>query len=121
MIKFNSTFALSKYINGTQHAYRNLIRKEAKIGGSIFGSIPKGHRREFFCLDERTWVWHEEWYDNSGHLQNNTTRFEVYSDKIMKVQNGEFYQLDKDEAINLFNAVKLYNRRIRTELYAVAA
>ncbi len=31
--------------------YNDLIRHEAKIGGTIFGPVPKGHRREFFCLD----------------------------------------------------------------------
>jgi hypothetical protein len=46
--------------------YRKLIRREAKIGGTIFGPVPAGHRREFFCLDEHSWVWHEEWIDKAG-------------------------------------------------------
>ncbi len=120
-MKFNSIFALSKQISKQQQSYRSLIRKEARIGGQLFGPLPKGHRREFFCLDERTWVWHEEWFDESGHLQNKTTRFEVYSDKILKVQNGEYYQIDRDEARNLYQAAQLYNKRIRTELYTQTA
>ena len=41
-------------------AERNLIRYEAKVGGDLFGPIPAGHRRDFFCLDEHTWIWHEK-------------------------------------------------------------
>ena len=59
-------------ITAHQHAdrkaalYRNLIRHEAKIGGQLFGPVPKDGRREFFCLDRHTWVWHEEWVDANG-------------------------------------------------------
>ena len=49
--------------------YRNLIRHEAKIGGILFGLVPEGGRREFFCLDARTWVWHEEWIDENGQYR----------------------------------------------------
>lgn len=41
-------------------AYREAIQEEAKVGAKVFGPVPAGVRREFFCLDERTWVWHEE-------------------------------------------------------------
>ncbi len=36
---------------------RDLLRHEAKIGGELFGPLPQGGRREFFCLDEYTWIW----------------------------------------------------------------
>jgi|ERR1035438_6363382 hypothetical protein len=117
-MKFNSIFALSKHLNNRQQSYRDLIRKEAQIGGQLFGPIPKGHRREFFCLDERTWVWHEEWYDKSSRLNSKTTRFEVHQDRVLKVQNGEYYKIERDEALNLYQAAQLYNQRIRTELYS---
>ena len=120
MVKFNSLFALTKHVKKNKITYRDLIRREAKIGGQLFGPIPKGHHREFFCLDERTWVWHEEWYDINGTLHTKTTRYEVHTNKILKVQNGEFYQVDKDEAINLYKATQLYNQRIRTEIYSQA-
>ena len=40
---------------------RELLALESEIGSELFGEVPKGHRREFFCLDEKTWMWHEEW------------------------------------------------------------
>ncbi len=33
---------------------RQLIRRESKIGSQLFGQVPSGRSREFFCLDERT-------------------------------------------------------------------
>ena len=120
-MKLNSLLGITKQVTNPQPTYRDLIRKEARIGGQLFGPIPKGHRREFFCLDERTWVWHEEWNDSENRLFSRTTRFEVHSDRVLKVQNGQYYQIDADEARNFYKAVKLYSQRIQTELYAQAA
>jgi len=99
--------------------YRNLIRHEAKIGGQLFGSVPKGTRREFFCLDRRTWVWHEEWVDANGKEQVRTTRYDVRPDGILKAQDGQPYKMvSRDEARNLYNAAQLYRKRINNEIYS---
>jgi len=96
--------------------YSALIHHEAKIGGELFGSIPAGHRREFFCLDERTWVWHEEWKDAAGEWQAVTTRYDVRPNGILKSQGGQAYKrLSKQELVNLYRAVKLYDERIGAE------
>lgn len=120
-MKLNNILGLVQQPGKRPLTYKDMIQSEAKIGGKLFGPIPTGHRREFFCLDERTWVWHEEWLDNSGHSQSKTTRYEVLDDQILKVQNGEYYKIKRDEILNFYEAVKLYNQRIRTELYAHAA
>jgi hypothetical protein len=97
---------------------RDLMRHEARIGGQLFGPIPPGHRREFFCLDRHTWVWHEEWTDKGGNYRIMTTRYDVRPTGILKSQNGSHYQhVTLDEAQNLYQAVRLYNRRIKEELY----
>lgn len=102
-------------------AKRNLIRREAKIGGELFGPIPAGHQREFFCLDEKTWVWHEGWIDSLGRQQSVTTRYEVRPTGVLKVQNNTGYQsLSHDEAINLYRAVDLYEKRVLS-LYGMTA
>jgi len=94
---------------------RSLIREEAKIGGELFGPIPAGHRREFFCLDEHTWVWHEEWLSN-GQRQIVTTRYDVRPSGVLKLQGGKSYQrLSKQEAINLYRATELYGQRVTAE------
>ena len=72
---------------------RELIQLESAIGAQLFGEIPKGHRREFFNLDKSTWIWHEEWIDANGKNNVTTTRYEVQSDRILKVQEGARYTL----------------------------
>ena len=102
-------------------AYRNLIRREAKVGGRLFGPVATGGRREFFCLDEYTWVWHEEWTDQTG-LHTITTRYDVRPNGILKAQDQQPYQyIGMDEAKRLFNAVSMYNKSVDTELYGLAA
>lgn len=93
--------------------YRKLLHQEAAIGGELFGPIPAGHRREFFCLDKYTWVWHEEWTDQYGQHQNLTTRYTIRPDGILKSQGEQSYQrLSEDELRNLYRAAKLYRQRV---------
>jgi hypothetical protein len=101
--------------------YRNLIRHEAKIGGQILGPVRPGGRREFFCLDEHTWVWHEEWVDNNGQHQSVTTRYDVRPNGILKAQHGQYQAVGKEEAERLYEAAKLYQRRVEAEMYSFAA
>lgn len=100
--------------------YRNLIRHEAKIGGRIFGQTQPGVRREFFCLDERTWVWHEEWTDGQGEAHVQTTRYDVRPDGILKSQHGKYQPVTVDEANRLYNAARMYQDAVRNELYSFA-
>ncbi|MDB5175416.1 MAG: hypothetical protein JWM81_274 [Candidatus Saccharibacteria bacterium] len=95
-----------------QAAYRQLISDEAKIGGKLFGPVPAGHRREFFCLDEHTWVWHEEWTEN-GHQRSITTRYDVRPNGVLKSQAGQPYtMIGFEEAVNLYQAVDLYDKQV---------
>jgi len=97
--------------------YQNLIRHEAKIGGTVFGEVPKGHRREFFCLDRHTWVWHEEWVDQSGQQQIRTTRYDVRPDGLLKSQGGSYQKVSNEETIRFKKAVRIYADRLNREMY----
>ena len=98
---------------------RELIEIESQIGRYLFGPIPKGHAREFFCLDEHTWVWYEEWKDESGKKQNRTTRFEVHHNGILKVRDGGHYQyLEGDELQNFSTAVRMYYEQVMRGVYS---
>ncbi len=102
--------------------YRNLIRHEAKIGGKLFGPVPPNHRREFFCFDRRTWVWHEEWKDENGNQHVKTTRYDVRPDSILKAQDGQPYQLASPEEVkNLYHATQMYKKQVNQELYSSVA
>jgi len=96
--------------------YKSLIHWEGQVGGQLFGPVPKGVRREFFCLDERTWVWHEEWTDNTGRHAV-TTRYDVRPNGIVKSQGDNDYQMmSPEERQNFYNAVALYRQRVVPEL-----
>lgn len=97
---------------------RDLIRMESKIGAQLFGVVPKGHRREFFCLDEHTWIWYEEWLDQNGKRQSVTTRYEVHQNSILKVQDGHPYQVVEGEELrNLALATRQYREQVLRGLY----
>jgi len=96
--------------------YRSVIRKYAKKGGQLFGSIPEGHHRQFFCLDTHTWVWHEEWLDQTGKRQIVTTRYDVRPNFVLKSQGGNSYQrVGIEELRNLYQAARLYYFQIRSD------
>lgn len=110
--------AVQKKEDRRAELYRNLIRREAKIGGQLFGEVPKNHRREFFALDERTWIWHEEWLNEKGLRLSRTTRYDVRPDGVLKAQDGQPYQkVSLEETSNLYKAALLYQKRVNSELY----
>jgi hypothetical protein len=117
--KLLSNAATQRHNDREAELYRNLIRREAKIGGEIFGEVPEGGRREFFCLDEHTCVWHEEWIDTAGERQIRTTRYDVRPTGILKAQEGQNYQrVSQTEAERLRQAVHIYEEKICNQLYA---
>ena len=99
---------------------QKLLRREAKIGGKIFGPTKKGERREFFCLDEHTWVWYEEWIDATGQPQSRTTRYEVQPERIIKYRDGQYGPVSDEELRNLYQAAQLYQQNVYRELYPFA-
>lgn len=100
---------------------RGLLRYGARLGGSLFGPIPKGHRREFFCLDKHTWIWHEEWMDEKGQRQIVTTRYDIHPYGVLKSQGSNSYQrLSVAEARNLYRAIEQYQARFGAELHRLA-
>lgn len=98
---------------------RQLIKLESEIGRTLFGEIPKGHTREFFCLDAETWVWYEEWTSETGQPKNHTIRYEVHPNGILKVLDGgaNYSFISGQELENLSVATQTYKERVLRELY----
>ena len=103
----------------TEARRRDLIRQESQIGAKLFGEIPKGHKREFFCLDSHTWVWHESWSESlSGDKKTQTVRYEVRDNGILKSVNGQDYAwVAEEEAQNLAHAAILYHQYVLSAVY----
>lgn len=119
---FNNLFATgesTETVTRSEKLNRNLMRHEAKIGGKLFGEVAKNRRRDFFCLDSHTWVWHEEWMDEKGQTHYQTTRYEVRPDGVVKAQDGQMqYQKVEDEELRrLIQAAQLYEKKVNAEIY----
>lgn len=115
--KLYSTLVKQRSINHEAELRRRLMRHEAQIGGTLFGPIPAGGRREFFCLDEHTWVWHEEWTDQAGQPCVKMIRYDVRPNGVLKVQDGHYQAITPQEAYNLRDAVCAYVTRVGAEVY----
>lgn len=102
-----------------KYTERDLLRMESAIGRELFGPVPQGHQREFFCLDNRTWIWYEHWTDpQTQQPKEATTRYEIHSNGIIKIQEGQAYKvLEGQELKNLEAAVKIYHQRVMLEVY----
>ena len=104
---------------GKRLTERQLIEKESVIGRELFGPIPHGHRREFFCLDEHTWVWHEEWKDEqTGKPRSFTTRYEIHDNGVSKIVGGHHHGfVEGTELDNLHDAIQIYYDRVMHRIY----
>lgn len=98
---------------------RELLQLESEIGSQIFGDLPAGHHRQFFCLDENTWIWHEEKKNpQTGKIEQHTIRYELQDKAILKVQEGARYSyLEGEELTNLLAAIRVYHERVAREVY----
>lgn len=97
---------------------RELLTLESEIGGQLFGPIPSGHLREFFCLDDNTWIWYEEWRDDKKKRQSTTVRYEISPQGVLKVQEGGRYAyLEGDELRNFGLSVRLYYEQVARKVY----
>ena len=109
--------SIKKVLGTPLRTIDDIIRYEAKAGGQLFGPIPDKHRREFFCLDEHTWVWHEEWPDKMGRRHTLTTRYDVRPNGVFKTQgNAPYREIDSMELDNLYQASQLYAKKLIPEL-----
>ncbi|SRR6266568_6595329 len=116
---------LTKLFQQHQHErnarlYREILTREAEIGGRLFGSVKPGNNREFFCLDRHTWIWHEEWIDEKSVRRLVTTRYDIRPNGIFKAQDKQPYQLLSEiETIHFCKAIKAYNKEVDAELYGI--
>lgn len=100
---------------------RELLQLESEIGSKLFGDVPAGHRREFFCLDEKTWIWYEEWLDpKTNKPDRRTVRYEVHANGILKVQEGARYSfITGAELDNLLAATTMYYEQVMRGVYKI--
>ena len=97
---------------------RDLVDLESSLGATIFGAIPEGHRREFFNVDNDTWIWHEEWAVGNKQICERTIRYEISETQVIKVEPGPHYTHIKCKELNNFiTAVETYHKLVLTKIY----
>lgn len=96
----------------------DLINAESKLGSTIFGPVPAGHRREFFHDQQNIWIWHEGWIDENGHARQLTVCYEVRPSGVYKkLSAGKYIKLESAELENFRKATHVYLHTIKRDLY----
>ena len=110
---------LPKHSDSQLALKKRRIRKEAELGGQLFGRPAKGCSREFFCLDAKTWVWHEVWVDKNSHHHRATLRYDIREPLTCKKQDDDLHwrPISPTEKANLEQAICLYRSRVLAKLY----
>lgn len=98
--------------------HADLINAESRLGSTIFGPIPAGHRREFFHDRQGIWIWHEDWQDPTSGERELTVRYEVRKSGVYKkISAGSYFKLEGGELENFRRAAHAYLKVIKTYLY----
>jgi hypothetical protein len=97
----------------------NLIEEESKIGGTLFGTTPKGVSRRFFLDEHDNWFYTQSTFDSVGRLLDNyTIRYHVQENGIIKSVDGKHHTLlEGQELQDLLKSVDIYHAKTKKELY----
>ncbi len=100
---------------------QQLLQKEGALGGKIFGELRPDQSRTFFCLNETTWIWSDNWFDrNERRATNQTVHYQVQKLGVTKITQGiSSAFIEGDEFKNFFNAVTIYHRLVRRQVYGL--
>lgn len=99
---------------------RELITMESQLGAQIFGVIPAYDRREFYCFDDRMWIWHEERMNaQTGQHDIMTVSYNIGDIGILKTYGqNESHYLQNDELEHFTSATEEYASLVHERLYS---
>ena len=98
----------------------DLINAESKLGGTLFGPIPDGHRREFFRYRHNVWIYHESWMSRKKRMEATIT-YRVRENGVFKCPlGGECVKISGAELSNFRIATKEYLKLVKNKLYHTA-
>ena len=87
----------------------DLLNAESALGRTIFGPIPAGQSRDFFCYRKNVWLWYENGI---------TIRYEVRPEGVFKKYPGSHYHLISGQELDNFRqATKTYLNLVKNRLY----
>lgn len=95
----------------------DLINAESRLGATLFGPVPKGHRREFFRFKHNVWIYHENWLEGDKRHESTIT-YEVRENGVYKLPlGGQYIKLKGAELENFKKATKEYLKLVKQKLY----
>lgn len=95
----------------------DLINAESALGATLFGPIPKGHRREFFRFKHNVWIFHESWLEGDKKRESTIT-YEVRENGVYKLPlGGQYVKLEGVELENFKKATREYLKVVKSKLY----
>ena len=69
-------------------------------------------------LDHNSWIYHEEWIDGKRKVHQNTTRYELRKDQVIKIEAGpHYFDLKGAELQNFHHAVQVYYHNVSRLVY----
>lgn len=96
----------------------DLINAESRLGASLFGPIPAGHRREFFRYRHNIWIYHENWHDQKNKRKETTITYSVRENGVYKCPlGGEYVKIEGEELENFKKATRAYLKLVKSQLY----
>lgn len=118
--KFYYKKALGRKWISTEAISSELINLESTLGAEIFGKIPEDTRRDFFIIDHNSWIWHEEKTEKHKQIFQQTTRYDIYEDRVIKILPGPKYvELKARELENFYRATLAYRQTILARVYGM--
>lgn len=86
-----------------------ILKHEAKLGAAIFKKTEDEVKREFYCLNETTWVWRQG---------AEIVFYKVNPTSIYKSNDGLSYRLaGRKEAKRLYDAARAYRHIVKAQVY----
>ncbi len=96
----------------------DLINAESRLGASLFGPIPAGHRREFFRYRHNIWIYHENWRDQKNKRKEMTITYSVRENGVYKCPlGGDYVKIKGAELENFKKATRAYLKLVKSQLY----
>jgi len=97
-----------------------LIERESKIGGDVFGKTSRGVKRRFFLDEQDSWFFSESAVDTTGQkLYSFTIRYQMLPQGVLKSVDGKGHVfIEGVELEHLLKAIALYEKRVMDEVYA---
>ena len=118
----NSKIPLAPFKPRRSQSYfkQTVLSKEIKLSRRLFVSNSKRSYQQFFCLNEKTWVWQQIYFEPKTHKRLvKTWLYGIYFDRVYKRRPDSFdwQRLSLREIEALQSKIRAYKQIVLDQLY----